>query len=135
MYDLERVGKIVADIERYFVDVEKLKVTGASMSRERFYSLSMLLFAILNRALDLGQELVRGRKLGMPGSYKEIFQLLEREKVIPADLSRQLQYLASQRNVLAHEYFDVTEESIFQVYTKIGAAKELVNIVRKLLRR
>ena len=69
MYDLEKIGKIIADLERYFADLEKLKVNSPAMSKERFYSLSMLLFATLNRTIDLGQELVHGRKLGMPTSY------------------------------------------------------------------
>lgn len=133
MYNLEKIGKIVADIEHYFADLEKLKVDSPAMSTERFYSLSMLLFSLLNRALDLGEEIVRGQKLGLPASYKEIFQILEKAKVISASLSQQLQYLASRRNVLAHEYFDVTEQSIFVIYRKIGAVKEFMQVVRTLL--
>ncbi len=65
--------------------------------------------------------------------HKEIFQLLEKAKLISADLSQKLQSLASKRNLLAHEYFDVTEESIFMVYQKVGVVKELVKITRSLL--
>jgi len=42
MYDLERIAKIIADLERYYGDLENLKINSHSMSKERFYSLSML---------------------------------------------------------------------------------------------
>lgn len=133
MYDLEQIGKIVADLEKYFRDIEQLKVESSSMSTERFYSLSMLLFAMLNRTIDLGKEIIRGQKLGMPASYKEIFQILERGKLIAPELSKRLQQLANQRNVLAHEYFDVTEQSIFFIYLRIKVIKEFMKIARELL--
>lgn len=132
-YNLEKIGKIIADLERYFADLEKLKVDRPAMSTERFYSLSMLLFSILNRAIDLGEEIVRGQKIGLPASYRNIFQMLEKEKLISPDLSQQLQYLAARRNVLAHEYFDVTEQSIFIIYRKIGAVKVFKSVVQSLL--
>jgi len=133
MYDVEKIGKIIADIEHYFDNLKELKVRSPVMTTERFYSLSMVLFAILNRTIDLGQETIRGKKLGMPASYKEIFQIIEREKVISVDLSKKLQYLVNQRNVLAHEYFDVTEKSIYEVYLKINIVTELVSVVKALL--
>ena len=133
MYDVEKIGKIIADIEHYFDNLKELKVRSPVMTTERFYSLSMVLFAILNRTIDLGHETIRGKKLGMPASYKEIFQIIEREKVISVDLSKKLQYLVNQRNVLAHEYFDVTEKSIYEVYLKINIVTELVSVVKALL--
>ena len=134
MYDIEKIGKIIADLERYFAELDKLNVQSPSMSTERFYSLSMLLFAILNRAIDLGEEIILGRKLGMPSSYRDIFQILERKKVIGKPLSQELQYLAARRNVLAHEYFDVTEQSIYALSRKIKAVKEFADIVRLVVR-
>jgi uncharacterized protein YutE (UPF0331/DUF86 family) len=99
------------------------------MSEERFYSLSMILFSILNRTLDLGEEIVRGKKLGMPGTYQGIFQILEREKIISTQLSHELEYLAKQRNVLAHEYFDISPKSIFLISKKMEIVKEFIKII------
>lgn len=133
MYDLEKIGKITADIEHYFDNLKELKVNSPVMTTERFYSISMVLFAILNRTIDLGHEIIRGKKLGMAASYKEIFQILEREKIINVNLSQKLQHLANQRNVLAHEYFDVTEKSIYAIYLEINIVTEFVNVVKALL--
>ena len=34
MYDLERIARAIADIERYFVDMESLNIKDANMSNE-----------------------------------------------------------------------------------------------------
>ena len=89
----------------------------------------------MNRLIDLGQEIIRAKKLGLPNSYKEVFQILEKKKVISQTLARDLQYLASRRNVLAHEYFDITEETIYALYTKIKIGKKFMQEVQKLVRK
>lgn len=133
MYDLEQIGKIIADLERYFQDLEDYTIRDSNMTTEQFYGVSMLLFAMLNRTIDLGKEIICGRKRGMPTSYKEIFQILEKERLISEGLSQELQWLAGQRNVLAHEYFDVTKKSIYLVYTKRKAMKDFMERGRKLV--
>lgn len=133
MYDFEQIGKIIADLEKYFKDLDQYKVESSSMGTDRFYIISMILFAIFNRIIDLGKEIIRGRKLGMPTSYKQIFQILEREKIISPELSGELQYLADRRNVLAHEYHDITKQSIYVLYVKIKSAKEFMEIVKEVI--
>ncbi|MBU2637448.1 MAG: DUF86 domain-containing protein [Nanoarchaeota archaeon] len=134
MYDLERITRIIGDIERYFKDLENMKIkSAASLNKERFYSLSMILFAILNRVIDLGEEIVKAKQLGLPMSYKEIFQLLEKGGVINASLARELAGLASMRNVLAHEYYNVSNETVYNAYKRAGSIAEFVKIVKKLV--
>lgn len=133
MYDIERITRAIADIEKYFKDIEGLNVKDADMSNEKFYSLSMLLFAILNRALDLGNEVIKANELGMPVSYKEIFLILGKNKLISRELEVSLVQLAGLRNVLSHEYYDVTKEKVFEAYKKIGAVREFSKVVKKLV--
>lgn len=130
----ERILKIFGDLERYSADLKQLKINGpGSLTKERFYSLSMILFAMVNRAIDLGEEIVREHKMGISGSYKEIFQILKRNGVISKNTAKEMEYLVSMRNVLAHEYFDITEESIYQVYKKIGSVRQLAEEIKKFI--
>lgn len=133
MYDLERIARAIADIERYFVDMESLNIKDANMSNEKFYSLSMLLFATLNRAFDLGNEVIKANGLGMPISYKEIFAMLGKNKLISRELEVNLVQLAGLRNVLSHEYYDVSKEKVFDAYKKISAVREFSKVVKKLV--
>jgi len=130
----ERILKISGDLNRYFNDLKELNIKGVeSLTKEKFYSLSMIMFAILNRAIDLGEEVIRDNQMGIASSYKEIFQILKRNKIISDDLSKRMQSLVSMRNVLAHEYFDVTEESIYHVYEQIGSVKKLMEQIKQFI--
>ena len=73
MYDRERIVKIVSDLEKYFRDLEELKIEEIAdiEAKMHFYALSMVLFSILNRTIDLGNEIVMANNLGMPSTYKE----------------------------------------------------------------
>lgn len=136
MYNLERISKIIADVEMYFKDLREMKITGiSSIKKERFYSLSMVLFAIINRVIDLGDEIVKANKFGAPASYKEIFQLLEKRGVISNDLQKKMGYLASKRNVLAHEYFNVTTESVYEIFLGINSVNTFVDAVKKFIKK
>ncbi len=56
------------------------------------------------QSLDMGQRLIRQRKLGLSDEYREIFVLLERAKIISAELSERLQRMVGFRNIAIHEY-------------------------------
>ncbi len=48
MYDIERITRIIGGIERYLNVLDSMKIKNASsLNKERFYSLSMILFAML----------------------------------------------------------------------------------------
>ncbi len=137
MYDTERITKIIEDIERYFKDLDSLNIRSVVdlKSRKNFYSLSMVLFSITNRVIDLGDEIVSANKLGMPSTYKDIFRLMYRNKFISKDLERKLSNLVFYRNLLSHEYYDLSEKDVFDVFIRISVVKEFLEIVKTLLRR
>jgi len=136
MYDVERIGKIISDIERYFRDLEGLNIKKVEDLEDRkdFYAISMVLFSILNRAIDLGDEIVMANNLGMPSTYKEIFRLLTKNKFIGKDMGEELSNLVFYRNLLSHEYYDLTEEDVFEVFKKISIVKKFVERIKEVLK-
>ncbi len=80
MFDLERLTKIISDIYRYLDDLERMEIKDPRDLDDikNFYAVSMILFTLINRVIDLGDEIVTSRNLGVPGTYREIFNLLER---------------------------------------------------------
>ena len=89
MFDLEQLTKIISDIYRYLDDLEKIEPKDLSDLDDirNFYAVSMILFTLINRTIDLGDEIVTSRNLGVPGTYQEIFSLLERVKENISDSS------------------------------------------------
>jgi uncharacterized protein YutE (UPF0331/DUF86 family) len=136
MYDKIRIGIVVADIGRFFKDLEKMGVKSEkNLSDEKtFYATSMLLFSILNRLLDLGSEIITAKQLGTPGSYRDIFKLLERNKLIKTPLSKRLINLVYARNLLAHEYQDFTNKEVYKIFNEIKAVKEFVIVIKEILK-
>ncbi len=56
------------------------------------------------QCIDLANYVIKARKLGLPKESKDSFRLLAANRVIPADLARNLEGMVGFRNVLVHEY-------------------------------
>lgn len=136
MYDKIRVGKLISDLERYFEILRELKITKKSdlHDQKNFYSSSMVLFSILNITIDLGEEIISANNLGVPETYKDVFRLLGKRKLITSLLQNSLGSLVYYRNLLAHEYQDFTEEDLFNVLVKVNVIKEFIEIVKNLIK-
>ena len=133
MFDLERLTKIISDIHRYLDDLERIEIKDPRDLDDirNFYAVSMILFTLINRVIDLGDEIVTSRNLGVPGTYREIFNLLERGKVIDKELASDLSNLVYQRNILAHEYHNLTEEDVFRTYRRVPVIRKFVERVKE----
>lgn len=131
--DKERIAKILSDLDRYFKDLEALSIhTMQDLQDPRnFYSVSMLLFSLLNRSIDLGDELVTSLRLGMPEKYRDIFELLYKEKIIDRSLYNNFVELIRLRNLIAHEYQMFTEKDIFPGIQKVKEVRAFMDIVKK----
>jgi len=55
-------------------------------------------------AIDLAAHLVRTNKFGIPQDNRELFQLLEQNRLISNKLSRNLQAMVGFRNLAVHDY-------------------------------
>ena len=133
MYDLERITKILADLDKFFCDLKELKIEKVSdlEDRKNYHSLSMVLFAIINRIIDLGNEIVVAEKYGMPSTYAETFKILSKRKVIDENMKKEIIFLVRSRNRLSHEYFDFDEKEVFEIYQRISNVKNFIEIVKK----
>jgi uncharacterized protein YutE (UPF0331/DUF86 family) len=132
MYDVERLGKILSDIERYFSDLETLNVRTEKdlEDRRNFYSVSMVIFSIINRTINLGEEVVTANNLGTPSTYKDIFFLLRRAGIINEQMKTDLSELSSYRNLFSHEYQNLTEKDVYAALMKIGAVRDFVKRIK-----
>jgi len=136
MYDIERIVKIVSDIEKYFRDLEELKIEKMAdiEDKRNFYALSMVLFSILNRTIDLANEIVMANNLGMPSTYKDIFRLLAKNGFIERELEKRLSNLVFYRNLLSHEYYELTEEDVFDIFKRINVVKQFVEKSKNIVK-
>ena len=55
-------------------------------------------------SIDLANHTIKSRKLGLPKESKESFRILAKHRLIPADLSQNLENMVGFRNTLVHQY-------------------------------
>ncbi len=108
MTDAALVAKKLALIESCVSDLERLARPDlmASDVRELRFVEHTLQMAV-QAALDVASHIVSDRRLGEPRTNRELFDLLNRDGWINADLTATLRNMAGFRNVLVHGYDDV----------------------------
>jgi uncharacterized protein YutE (UPF0331/DUF86 family) len=135
-YDRETVSKILSDIERYTKDLQELGISSREDLEDRrtLYALSMLLFTIINRALDLADEVIITNRLGMPSSYREIFDILRRRRFIDRDLAEDMAALVFYRNMIAHQYDDLTDDDLYSLFQRLDTILKFVERMKEIIR-
>jgi uncharacterized protein YutE (UPF0331/DUF86 family) len=131
--DRERIVKIVSDVEKYTKDLEEMSIRTADdlTKMEKYYATSMIMFSLLNRVIDLAQEVVVGRKLGMPSSYREVFRILRERSFISKEMLVEMEKFVELRNALSHEYYRISSGEIFRAVKNIGVVRKFVEDMKR----
>lgn len=132
--DKERINVIINDIEFFLEKLEKWAPTKENLKNdEKFFAVSMNLFSILNRTIDLGEEVLSSYHI-VPKDYSDIFDKLKREGVINEELSERIKSLVKKRNILAHYYQTVSEKDILGILRDINSVKEFIERIKKFVK-
>jgi uncharacterized protein YutE (UPF0331/DUF86 family) len=108
MTDAALVAKKLAFIETCVRDLQTLarpERIADDVREQRFVEHTLQL--AIQAALDVGSHIVSDERLGEPETSRDVFRLLERAGIVPADLSGRLERMAGLRNVVVHLYQDV----------------------------
>lgn len=136
MYDKERIIVIIEDIKKYFQKLKERNIKKLlDLDDVNYYACSMIVFSILNRTIDLGDEIIDYKKLGFPSETKDIFILLGENKIINKKTEEKLKDLIRLRNKIAHRYGSINKEDIFKSIEEIKIVeefiKEIINYIKK----
>jgi uncharacterized protein YutE (UPF0331/DUF86 family) len=113
-------NRIVSDISQYLKDARSISLEPSRYDRDRrnYYALSMVLFALSNRLIDLGRETVYFRGYAGPEEEiknKVIFKRLSDYNVIDPASRQDLIRLVDFRNRCSHHFHEVTKEELIQI--------------------
>jgi uncharacterized protein YutE (UPF0331/DUF86 family) len=81
--------------------------------------------------LDLAMYVVSTRKLGLPQNKREAFVLLEENKIISHELSKNMQGMVGFRNIAVHDYKEIDEDILKDVIE--NHLEDLLNFARTIL--
>jgi len=137
MVDLERMGGAIGDIEKYVAEIASYDIQKTEDVKEgkTKHATAMLLFTILNRMSDIGNELLSEEKMSAPTRYLDIMPMLAKANVINEDLANTLNELMEKRNALAHFYGDISSKEILILVKKLSAVEQFLKTIKKHIQR
>lgn len=132
MTDAERMANAVSDIKRYMDELEKYKIKNTQdlSDSKTFFATSMVAFQLINRVFDICDDVINSKNLGVPSTYKNIFWLLEKGKVISAATKEKVWAVMKYRNILAHEYGEISDKDLLFIIQNIDTIKSFVKQLR-----
>lgn len=93
------------------------------------------LYLATQATLDLGEAIIAFSEFRRPGTYTEVFYILDETEFISKDLSERLVAMTKFRNVIAHDYEKVDFGIVYDaLQNRLGDIEEFIKAVKgKLL--
>lgn len=83
-------------------------------------------------SIDLAMRIVRMKKLGLPQTSREVFDLLEKNQMLEKELSHSLQAMVGFRNIAVHDYQKLNIEIVRSILNeKLGLFKAFTEIAKR----
>ena len=134
MTDPDLVAKKLAVIETSVRELRTLarpEEVARDVKEQRF--VEHTLQVAIQAALDVASHVVSDERLGEPRTNRELFMLLARQGLLPAELCERLSRMAGFRNVLVHGYQDVDLEVVRDIL--VNRLDDLLAFVRTIRAR
>ena len=129
-----RLASLISRIKRHKDKTKELMKQNIS-DYFVFNTLAMECFQAVNSAIELGELIVSEKNLGFPSRYREIFELLYNAKMISKKTLESFKRLVFLRNLIANEYYMITDEELTEMATLLGCLDELIANAKKELNR
>ena len=109
-----RIRRYVKDL-RGFSDISR---DAFIQNRERQYAVLHALQLGIEAAMEIGTHICAADSLGVPTSYAETFDFMERAGIVNAELGEKLRAMARFRNRIVHFYWEVDLDEIYRILTE-----------------
>lgn len=127
---LRELNESLRDWKRYqSISLEELRA-----DRDKRNMVLHALLISIQSAIDIANHIIAEKGFRKPSTYRESFEILYEEGLIPKDLSENLSDLAGFRNVLVHIYWRLDMDAVYGVLQHdFAVLKEFERIVKRLL--
>jgi len=132
MADLTRLNIAIDEIAAYMKRIENMNLkTEKDIDDIRFDAASMVLFSMINKTIDLAEEVVKIRDLGVPTKYRDLLEFIRRGKIISEERERKIADLIILRNNFAHRYERITKKDLLKIIKDISEIKKFIEDIKK----
>lgn len=127
---LRELSESLEDWRRYQdISLEELRI-----DRDKRNMVLHSLLISTQSAIDIATYIIAEKGLRKPSTYRETFEILEEQRIIPEDLANDLSDLAGFRNVLVHIYWELDMDVIHGILLNdLRVLMEFKKIVKELL--
>lgn len=124
-----RIAEYILRFERHLKGAVNLKSKDVK-DYFIYNTLAMECFQAANTLIDLAQYIVAKKKLGFPSTYRELFEILEKEGYISEDELKTFKRLIFLRNLIAHEYYRISESELLEMVNLLEKCSDFVNRIK-----
>lgn len=132
----------------YFVDREKIETTLVFLEQQFFLfeqiknldspiekaTMERVCHLMIEAILDVGNSMIDGFIMRDPGSYEDIVDILDDEKVIHKELSVSCKQIIKYRKMLVQDYTEINHAEFVEVFVKqLPVIKQFPANVREYL--
>jgi uncharacterized protein YutE (UPF0331/DUF86 family) len=131
-----RILSHLRELNDALIDWENYQGISIEELREDRDKRNMVLHALLvsiQASIDIAAYIIAERGLEKPSTYRETFEILGKEKIIPEELANELSDMAGFRNVLVHIYWGLNLDEVYGVLQNdLRALKEFIKYMKEL---
>ncbi|QED49212.1 type VII toxin-antitoxin system HepT family RNase toxin [Cytobacillus dafuensis] len=129
--DREKIETTLVYLEQQFTLFEQIDNLDSELEIAAMERTSQM---IIEAILDVGNAMIDGFIMRDPGSYEDIVDILDDEKVIHDELTKSCKQIIKYRKMLVQNYTDINHEEVKAVFSEhLPIIKEFPEKIRKYL--
>jgi len=137
--DKELIQLRIDVIERNLQEINSIKEEGYEKFSESFrdeLAAKHALLESIEACVDIANHIIAVKGFRRPTDYKDVFKILQENKIISKELYMKLEEMAKFRNLLVHRYAEIETQKIFKIIKDdVRDVKEFVNMILKYLKK
>lgn len=121
MVDKELLSRKISQLREYLTTLQKSEDITWSRYEEDIRSRAFVeryIHLCIEKVIDIGNHLISFERWREPEGYRDIFQILHENDVIPMTHLAKFQDMASFRNMLVHRYEKIDDKLVFGIFRK-----------------
>lgn len=137
MISNEVINAMIDLIEENLRLIKEIKMQGFESFSNNFRDIQAAKHSLqesIEACLDIGSHIIAEKGFRRADDYKDIYKVLEEERIIDLVLSVKLQEMAQFRNLLVHRYGKIDTKRIFIIMSEdINDINQFVNTILKYI--
>ena len=138
MLDKNRILSKLDELDSYLTELEDVMPKNYEEyinSIEKKRSCERLLHIMIECTIDVCTLMVKDLRLGLPAGEEDLFEKIEKKKIISKRMKEKLKLMRGFRNILVHRYAGVDDQLVFENLKNINDSREFRKQIISFLKK